>query len=341
MNLKKTIFNLKIKAILFAIIFIFILLLGSYVAIISSKFYIAHPDNITVIKRGSNMGEVINILEENGCKFNSLYFSTIMRITGKDHKIKFGRYNFKGINTLGDLIRLITTESSERIKVTLIEGWTINEIAGEIEKKCEIDIKKFINLCSDYNFINTLGVNAPTLEGVLFPDTYILLKSYTEEDIIQVMVNQYNYNYDKYIKDAGERINFSKLEITTLASIIQGEAMDGKEMPIISSVYHNRLIKKMYLQADPTIQYIIPGENRRLYNKDLKVDSPYNTYKYKGLPPGPINNPGLAALIAAIKPDKTDYLYFVADGSGKHIFSKTNSEHNRAKKHLFRKRKGL
>ena len=168
-----------------------------------------------------------------------------------------------------------------------------------------------------------------------------MLKSYTEEDIIQVMVNQYNYNYDKYIKDAGERMNFSKLEITTLASIIQGEAMDEKEMPMISSVYHNRLIKKMYLQADPTIQYIIPGENRRLYNKDLKVDSPYNTYKYKGLPPGPINNPGLAALIAATKPDKTDYLYFVADGSGKHIFSKTNSEHNRAKKHLFRKRKGL
>ena len=129
------------------------------------------------------------------------------------------------------------------------------------------------------------------------------------------------------------------LEMMTLASIIQGEAVYDDEMSIISSVYHNRLNKNMLLQADPTIQYIIPGKFRRLYNKDLNVDSPYNTYKYKGLPPGPINNPGLKAMKAAIMPADTDYLYFVSNGEGRHIFTRNNEEHNQAKLELKRKRR--
>ena len=111
------------------------------------------------------------------------------------------------------------------------------------------------------------------------------------------------------------------------------------EMPTISSVYHNRLNKKMLLQADPTIQYITPGKPRRLFDKDLNVDSPYNTYKYKGLPPGPINNPGLEALKAAIMPAETDYLYFVSNGEGRHTFTRTISEHNQAKHELKQKRR--
>ena len=111
------------------------------------------------------------------------------------------------------------------------------------------------------------------------------------------------------------------------------------EMPIISSVYHNRLERGMLLQADPTIQYIIPGKPRRLFNKDLKVDNPYNTYKYKGLPPGPINNPGLAALEAALNPIKTEYLYFVSNGEGRHTFTHTVDEHNQEKLKMKQKRR--
>ena len=254
-----------------------------------------------------------------------------MRFTGKDHEIKFGRYTFNGINSIGELIRLITTDSGERVKVTIIEGWTIEQITLEIGSKLQIDKPKFSKLCRDFNFLHSIGIDGHFLEGYLFPDTYIMFKNYTEEDIIRVLVNQFNYNYDRYIKDKAKEINFSKLEISTLASIIQGEAMVNDEMPVISSVYHNRLVKGMYLQADPTIQYIVPGKPRRLYNKDLGIDSPYNTYKYKGLPPGPINNPGLSALEAAINPDTTDYIYFVSNGEGRHIFSRTNREHNQAK----------
>ncbi len=331
----------KLKALVYACIFLLILGIGSYVSLISSEFYYPNQDEILVIPKGATMQEVMKLLDEKKCRFNTKYFSTAMRITGKDRKIKFGRYNFKGINTIGDLMRLITTESGERIKLTIIEGWTIEQIAEEIEEKLQINKVKFIQLCMDFNFIHSIGINGPSLEGFLFPDTYIMLKNYTEEDIIRIMVNQFNYNYDRYIKDVAKKIKFSKLEISTLASIIQGEAMVQDEMPTISSVYHNRLDKKMYLQADPTIQYILPGKNRRLYNKDLEIESAYNTYKYKGLPPGPINNPGLAALKAAVEPETTDYLFFVADGSGKHIFSRTNSEHNKAKQQLQIRRRGL
>ena len=124
-----------------------------------------------------------------------------------------------------------------------------------------------------------------------------------------------------------------------MASIIQGEALYEDEMSVISSVYHNRLKRRMLLQADPTIQYIIPGKSRRLYNKDLEVDDPYNTYKYKGLPPGPINNPGLAALKAAMNPVETNYLYFVSNLEGRHIFTHTSDEHNQAKQEMKKKRR--
>ena len=132
--------------------------------------------------------------------------------------------------------------------------------------------------------------------------------------------------------------NFNLHQLIIFASIIQGEGKVIDEMPIIASVFYNRLNKNMYLDANATIQYIIPGKNRRLYNKDLEIDNPYNTYKYKGLPPGPINNPGLFALKSALNPEDTNYLYFVKsiDGSGRHIFSTNVKDHEKARKMYLR-----
>jgi UPF0755 protein len=219
----------------------------------------------------------------------------------------------------------------------LIEGWSLVHFSDELKKKLDIDSHKFLRLCRDYNFTHSLGIEAPSLEGFLFPDTYILLKTYTEEDIIRVLVNQFAHNIDELKQYSMVKLN--TWEITTMASIIQGEAMYEDEMPIIASVYYNRLKRGMLLQADPTIQYIIPGRPRRLYNKDLEVDDPYNTYKYKGLPPGPINNPGLAALKAAMNPAETKYLYFVSNLEGRHTFTHTADEHNQAKLKMKEKRR--
>jgi len=325
-----------------ASLFLFCTLLF-YTIILSWNVTCMDTDNIIVIPEGSSVNRSIELIQVGGClsKGDVKVFKLAMTTTLRNGKVIPGRYTFKGISTIGNMVNLITTPSRERIKVTLLEGWTTEKIADELNIKLQIDTYKFISLCNDFNFVHSLNIDAPSIEGFLFPDTYIFLSSYTEEQIITIMVNQFFHNYEKYIKRYKSHTSLSMREITTMASIIQGEAMFDDEMRTISSVYHNRLKRKMLLQADPTIQYIIPGKNRRLYNKDLRVDSPYNTYKYKGLPPGPINNPGLSALKAAIQPKETDFLYFVADGEGRHIFTRNNEEHNVAKKVLQRKRREM
>ena len=314
-----------------------------YTIILSWNITCIHSDQIVVIPKGSSVNGTIQLIQENGCLSDSdvSVLKLAMTVTLRNGKVIPGRYTFKGILTIGNMIDLITTSSRERKKVTLLEGWTIEQIADELHRRLQINTYKFISLSKDFNFIHSLNIDAPSIEGFLFPDTYIFLSSYTEEQIITIMVNQFFHNYKKYIKRFKGHTSLSMREITTLASIIQGEAMYNDEMPTISSVYHNRLKRKMFLQADPTIQYIVPGKNRRLYNKHLRVDSPYNTYKYKGLPPGPINNPGLSALKAAIHPADSNFLYFVADGEGRHIFTRNNEEHNEAKKVLKRKRQEM
>ena len=288
------------------------------------------PSNLISIPKGASAQSVAALLRESSCLQNESIFKLALTLTMKNRHIIPGRYNVKGISSIGQLVKMITSQSSDRVKITLIEGWPMERYAEALNKELKIDTYEFLRLCKDYNFIHSLGIDAPSLEGFLAPDTYILLRTYTEENIIRIMVNQFNHNMQR-IKESAPSVHLNKREITTLASIIQGEAMFVDEMPTISSVYNNRLKKGMLLQADPTIQYILPGKPRRLYNKHLKVDDPYNTYKYKGLPPGPINNPGYLALYAAAHPSQTSYLYFVADGEGRHIFSNSNEEHNQAK----------
>ena len=290
------------------------------------------------IPKGASAQSVAVLLKENSCLQNEAVFKLALTLTMKNKRIIPGRYNMKGISSIGLLVTMITSQSSDRVKVTLIEGWSMEKYAEELNKQLKIDTYEFLRLCKDFNFINSLGIDAPTLEGFLAPDTYILLRTYTEENIIRILVNQFNHNMQR-IKDSIPSVNLNTRAITTLASIIQGEAMFEDEMSTISSVYNNRLNNGMLLQADPTIQYILPGKPRRLYNKHLTVDDPYNTYIYKGLPPGPINNPGFSALYAAAHPSQSSYLYFVADGEGRHIFSNSNEEHNQAKVKLNQNRR--
>ena len=314
-----------------------ILVLILYSVILNWKIDCEDPGSLITIPKRSSAGAVARLLKSESCLENESIFKLALTLTMKNRKIIPGRYNFKGISSMRQVVKMVTSQSKDRVKVTLIEGWTINQFAEELKLKLRIDSYEFLRLCKDFNFIHSMGIDAPSLEGFLFPDTYILIRTYTEEDIVKIMVNQFKHHLKQVQKDAG--INFNMREITTLASIIQGEAVYVDEMSTISSVYHNRLKRQMLLQADPTIQYIIPGKSRRLFNKDLKIDNPYNTYKYKGLPPGPINNPGQAALVAAANPADSGYLYFVANGEGRHVFSRTNEEHNHAKLELKRKRR--
>ena len=307
--------------------------------ILSWKINCGDSDQVITIPRGASAKTVSTILKYESCIQNEIILKLALTLTMNNRKIMPGRYSFKGIHNVGQLVKMLTSPSSDRIRLTFIEGWTIENYADYLKEKLDLDTYTFLELCNDINFLHALGIDAPSAEGFLFPDTYIMLKSYTERDIIEILINQFKYNYKKLIKKNNYNNELNMRQVATLASIIQGEAMFVDEMTIISSVYHNRLRKKMLLQADPTIQYILPGKSRRLYNKDLKVDNPYNTYIYKGLPPGPINNPGIDALYSAISPSNTNYLFFVANGEGRHIFTKTHREHNNAKNKIRNKRK--
>ena len=305
-------------------IFMFIFI---YALLLTWPVECKHMNQYVTIQKNSNVNEVSKILHNHLC-INKTIFKIAVKLTGNDKNLRYGRYNFKSVTNMKDLVNLLTSNNKDRVKITIIEGLRLRDVAIYLENKLKIDIDYFIELCYKKSFINSLGINASNLEGYLYPDTYLILNSYTEEDIVRLMVNQFLFNYRENISEN----NLSMHEIVTLASIIQWEAVYDDEMKLISSVYHNRLDKEMLLQADPTVQYILPERKKKLLNKHTRLDNPYNTYLYKGLPPGPINNPGINSIIAAAYPEKSNYFYFVANKKGRHIFNTTFKGHLKSKK---------
>jgi len=313
----------------------FFIFIFTYGGILSTNIKCENSNFILTIDRNSNLNAVASQLEQEMC-VNKYLFKISMYLTFNQNKIKFGRHDLSVVRNIRDLVGMITTVNTEKVKVTLLEGWRIQDIALELEHKMNIDIEKFIYLCYDNNMIEKLNLSdkISSLEGFLFPDTYFFLKTYTEKDIIEVLVKQFNNNYNKNIQN---KTKLSVYDTIILASIIQGESKFKADMDTISSVYHNRLMKNMLLQADPTVQYLMPEQKKNLLYKDIEIDSPYNTYKYKGLPPGPINNPGMNAIISASNPAKSDFLYFVSNGQGTHIFNHTYKKHLTSKRNVSRK----
>ncbi len=185
---------------------------------------------------------------------------------------------------------------------------------------------------------SALGVNAASLEGYLYPNTYSFFWGVSPREIIRTMVQEFYHHVGDSLRQRAAALGLTVHQALTLASIIEGEAVVDSERALIAAVYHNRLRQGILLQADPTIQYIVPGPPRRLRNRDLEIASPYNTYRYPGLPPGPVNNPGLVSIRAALYPAPVNYLYFVARGDGSHVFSRTLEEHLRAKRDFDRVR---
>tara|TARA_B100000700_G_scaffold227303_1_gene250917 strand:- start:111 stop:770 length:660 start_codon:yes stop_codon:yes gene_type:complete len=210
-----------------------------------------------------------------------------------------------------------------------------------ISNELSIPSQEIDALCKNTEFLLSYGITGGIIEGYLFPDTYFFSENSSAKNVIGTLLKEGERFWTPSKLLRAKKLGFTKHEIITLASIIEGEAVHNEERAIISAVYHNRLKKNMKLQADPTIQFILDDKPRRLLNKDLKVDSPYNTYLYHGLPPGPINSPGEKSIIAALYPEKNDYLFFVATGNGYHSFSKNERQHNIAKQKLQKLRKAL
>ncbi|MEN3044069.1 MAG: endolytic transglycosylase MltG [Candidatus Hydrothermales bacterium] len=310
---------------------IFILQLILYSPLINFK----GKEEKLLIKRGTNLKEFFKILKEKKI-LNSSLFLLLLKIYNPKFKIFAGEWRI--LNSRNDFINLKNISKAKintQFLITIPEGYELKKILKLVSEKTGIDLNELKELAENTeNFKEIFKDNLPkNLEGYLFPDTYILSYYLSPKEILLVFIKRLfevlkELNYDS-VKD---KIGLNLNQVLTLASIIEKEAIYDFEKKIISSVYHNRLKKNIPLQADPTIQYLLPEPLFPLPIKFLKIISPYNTYINKGLPPAPICSPGKASIEAALYPSETDYLYFVAKGDGTHIFAKTYKEHIKNKK---------
>ena len=284
------------------------------------------------IPKGISLSDIGNILEDKKIINNKRTFTMAVKTLGHEKNIPAGTYMLRNARSNHGIIQQLVYGAPSLKNVTVLEGWTIDNIAEVLEQKIGVNKKKFLRLCKDQELVKLYELEGNSFEGYLFPDTYHFAEDLDAIVVLNKMVNEFKENMTLSMRVRAEELGMSQLEIITLASIIEGEAIYDDERATISAVYHNRLEIGMRLQADPTIQYIIEGGPRRLLNEDLKIESEYNTYLNSGLPPGPINNPGKESIIAALYPAVNDYIYFVARGDGYHTFSKTEKEHNRAKR---------
>ena len=289
-------------------------------------------DSVTVIiPRGAGFSEILDSLEEKGLIGERLSFEILAVATGAGDEIQSGSYRFEsGLSHTELLDHLKNGKSAARVKVTFPEGVTIRRIASIAQDRAGVDSTELVTLANDREFLATIGLTASTAEGYLMPDTYFFDWGVSAETVLREMSLLFRDYYNEQKQNrAREQTGLTPYETVILASLVEGEARTEEDRTIVAGLYLNRLRKKMLLQADPTIQYILPDGPRRLLYEDLRIDNPYNTYRNPGLPPTPINNPGRASLEAAIDPAETDYLYMVAkaDGSGAHTFSRTLSEH--------------
>jgi UPF0755 protein len=300
----------------------------------------SYVSKVTVIT-GSTLGEISKQLYEKKIISNEQMFRWAVQVMGKEKEIPVGTFQLVDTQSNYDIIKQLVYGSPELIKVRLLEGWSVKQIAAHLNEVMGFELDEILDISKDYHFLKKHNIKASTIEGYLFPDTYLFFNGDTPTSVLDNVVSEYKNFWRDAFRDRARELNMTEHEVVTLASIIEGEAIYDKERPTISGVYHNRLNRGMRLQADPTIQYIIEDGPRRLLNRDLRIDSPYNTYKHKGLPPGPINSPGAQSLKAALYPEENEYLFFVARGDGYHTFTTNEKDHNNAKKQLQKLRREL
>jgi UPF0755 protein len=306
---------------------ILIILATSFISINNREI----DSTIITIEKGMSLNKVSKLLYEKNVLVNENIFK--LKVIGRRlaSKVPTGKFLIEGKISDAILIDLIFNKGPMKLKLTVPEGLQSKKLFENINTllKKEYDFDQYFK--SQF-ILNKYNVNAKTLEGYLYPNTYFLYHDSSPEEIIDILLKEFWNQFDKNLQDRANQLGFSVHEVVTLASIIEGEAMLDNERETISSVYHNRLKINMKLQADPTIQYIIPGPPKALSIKDLRIKSDYNTYLNYGLPPGPINNPGIESLKAALYPKKTNFLFFVAQGDGSHAFTTNEKDHEEAKR---------
>ena len=287
-----------------------------------------------VIPEGASMRVAADSLEAAGLISTSTGFRIYGRIAGNDRALKPGTYLIKRRTPWPEIMRALIGGRGLVRSVTIPEGLALTQIAALVGKALDVPPDSVIAAAKDTALLKRLNIPTPTLEGYLFPDTYAFPEGTHPARAVNEMVRRFEREWDTTWNGRLAELAMTRHQIMALASIIEEEAKLPRERPIISGVYHNRLKIGMALQADPTVQYARGIHAERVTLKDLELDSPYNTYKYPGLPPGPISSPGGESIRAALFPAKVDHLYFVAYPDGHHEFRRTLEEHNAVRARL-------
>lgn len=287
------------------------------------------PKFITVSK-GQSFSSLADSLDQKEIITSRWAFTIAGKILGVTQKMRVGKYSFvSGVSNMEILEDIEGGLSAISSNIALREGVRTKVFARILKRHLGIDSSRFMQSYYDTSLIGIYPHNATSLEGYLMPDTYSFFWQDDEREIVQRMITEFK---EFFVDSLQMRMKQQKLDLNkvmTMASIVEGEAVYDDERAVIAGVYYNRLKRRMRLQADPTVWFVVSDTSKRLTKRSLQVNSPYNTYLNYGLPPGPINNPSRQSILAALYPAKHNYIYFVADNNGRHRFATNYDEHQR------------
>ena len=282
------------------------------------------------VPSGATLRVAADSLEAAGVIGSAKLFSFYAKATKRDRSIKAGTYIFDRSASWNEVVDALVAGKGIVFTVTIPEGWDLKTIIPSVARVMKVDSAALDAATRDTALIRRLGIPTPTLEGYLFPETYLLPEGSSATTIVRRLVSEFERRWKPEWNAQLEKLGMTRHQLMSLAAIIEKEARVAAERPTISAVYHNRLKRGMLLQADPTVLYALGGHKARVLYRDLEVKSPYNTYRNVGLPPGPIASPGIASIEAALFPADVPFLYFVAHPDGHHEFRATLREHNEA-----------
>lgn len=288
------------------------------------------PKKVVEVRQGEAARVVASRLKEAGVIKSAAAFRRLARLSGADKEIKVGAYSFTSGVSLYDVLKYMASPEAGVVTLFVPEGATVKKIGGLVQASLGVDSALFVAYGRSREFARTLGVTASSLEGYLFPSSYEFYWKVPPEEIIGKMYDGFKTAWKEVTANVPNPETLAVEKVVTMASLVEAETGVDTERVLVSQVFHRRLKLGYPLQCDPTVIYAMGETKRGLSREDLKFRSPYNTYLYRGLPPGPVCNVGKSALAAALMPGSTKFLYFVANGDGGHIFSETLDQHNRA-----------
>jgi UPF0755 protein len=316
------------KEFFIVVIFFLIVLSIMYITFFTPNYYKGQVPIKVEIRKGESFSDISNDLYSKGIIPGKTNFRLAAFIYGAERKIKAARYYIPNGFSYLDLIDYLVDGKGDLLKsVQIIPGSSLNMVASALNMDVYTDSTEILELSRNKKFLDSLGVKSFSLLGYILPGNYEIYEHSSPNEVLRELYGGFKKFMTDSLKQRAARLGYSVQQIVIMASIVEGETNKKSEMPEIAGVYYNRLKSGIKLQADPTVEYAMQQQWKRLNYNDLKIKSAYNTYLIYGFPPGPINNPGKTALLAALYPDKNNYMYFAADGSGGHRFSSTYREH--------------